>query len=141
MLDEKSLRRDCFNLEDSSPVVMADGQEWHLRRPVVRIRPKFERGRAIATKAAPYLEGGEELPALLDALTADADFVQAAINVGAYLLSFNYNLSDAQFEELFAFEDDEGDGRFDWMRRIVQVANGADAPKAPTSGGVAIPSA
>lgn len=138
-LDEIALRKSSFSEEDSARVEMADGQRWALRRPVLRIRPKFENGRAVATPMLPYLEGGSELQSYIDAVNADGDFVTAALNVGAYLLSFNYDLSDDQLAELFSFAEG-GDDQFDWIGRIVRVANGIDAPKGPTSGGDATPS-
>lgn len=137
MLDERSLRKPSCSEEDSTPVAMADGQTWMLRRPVLRLRPKFSGGRATASKLSPYLEGGSELESLLDAVTADGDFVQAAINVGAYLLSFNYDLTDGQLEELFSFTSSSGEDPLAWVREIVQVANGVAAPKGPTGGGSA----
>lgn len=139
MLNEASLRRPTFSLEDSVAVVMADGQEWFLRRPVLRLRPKFAGGRATSSTMQPFLEGGSELVSLLEAITADGDFVQAAINIGAYLLGFNYDLADEHLEELFSFPA-SCDGEIGWMRQIVQIANGVDVPKAPTSGGDAVSS-
>lgn len=136
---ESSARRPTFSEEGSARVVMADGQEWALRRPSLRLRPKFSGGRAVSAATSPYLEGGSELESLLAAVTADGDFVAAAMSVGAYLLSFNYDLTDADLEALFAFGGSDAEGTLGWARRIMQVANGIDAPKAPTSGGDAAP--
>jgi hypothetical protein len=137
MLDERSLRKPTCSVEDSTPIVMADGRPWLFRRPFLRMRAKFAGGKAAESRMVPYLEGGSELESLLDALTGEGDFLAAVMNIGAYLLSFNYDLSDEALGEIFSFAAISGDDPMEWARQIVRCANGADAPKAPTSGGAA----
>ena len=57
-----------------------------------------------------------------------------AASLGAYLLSQNYDLSDADLDQLFVFRIGDPSSR-DWAMAVLQIATGQSGPKV-SSGGV-----
>ena len=45
MIDEKSRRKESFDQRNSVPVVLADGQTWHLPKPWLELHPVFRDGK------------------------------------------------------------------------------------------------
>ena len=104
MLDEKSRRKETFDQRNSVPVVLADGQAWHLPKPWLDVHPVFRDGKAHSS--FPVLTYGPELDALVKSMGECEDnssLLVGAASLGAYLLSQNYHLSDADLDQLFVF--------------------------------------
>jgi hypothetical protein len=126
--DENALRKATFQ-EDSAPVVMADGQKWYLPRPYVEFCPRFEGGRLVTIGAETHL--GPEF----DLLTAAAEPSEAGsvtygalLDLGAFLLRWNYHLADEQLGQLLRYR--KGDAAtVERFEQILDVASG-HAPKA-----------
>jgi hypothetical protein len=135
VLDEKSRRKESFDQRNCVPVVLADGQAWHLPKPWLEVHPIFREGKAHSSY--PVLTYGPELDALVKAMGECDDnsaLLIGAASLGAYLLSQNYNLSDADLDQLFVFRIGDSSSR-DWAMAVLQVATGQSGPKV-SSGGV-----
>jgi hypothetical protein len=135
MLDEKSHRKPAFDEANSASVVLADGQTWYLPKPWLEVRPVFRGGKPIS--AYRVLTCGAELDALIEAL-ADADDLDAQViavaSLAAYALRWNYDLSDAELDQLLAFRCSDP-ASLQWMRDVFSVATGQSGPKASSAGG------
>ncbi len=104
MIDEPSKRKPNFDLRNSAPVVLADGQTWHVPKPWLEIRPVFRNGRAVA--AYPVYTCGSELDELTEAMSECDDRIAqitAAASLAAHLLCWHYELSDADLDQILAF--------------------------------------
>ncbi len=135
MLDEKSRRKESFDQPNSVPVVLADGQTWHLPKPWLDIHPVFRDGKA--QSSYPILTYGPELDAMVKAMGEcddDSALLICAASLGAYLLSQNYHLSDNELDQLFVFRIGDSLSR-DWAMAVMQIATGQSGPKV-SSGGV-----
>jgi hypothetical protein len=137
-LDEQALRRPEF--EDGAPVVLADGQEWRLPRPRVRLVPDdSDRGFKLRL-ALPADEGRfQTLMDTLDAATEGVDLMRAELAVARHLLLLNYDLTPAQVADLlqFSYRDDDPEGAA--IREAVMGVAYGNAPK-PSDGGTESPS-
>lgn len=129
LLAEAALRRPTFQA-DSVPVVMADGQPWYLPRPYVELCPRFENGRLATIGSETHL--GDDFDALVVAAApseATGGVTYGAIlDLGAFLLRWNYELSDEQLGRLLRYRrgDEVAEERFG---QIHDVATG-NGPKA-----------
>ena len=79
---------------------------------------------------------GPELDSLVKALGECDDnsaLLIGAASLGAYLLSENYHLSDADLDRLFVFR--VGDSlSWDWAITVINVATGRSGPKVSSGG-------
>ena len=129
MLDEKAVRKATFDELNSAPVVLADGQTWHLPKPFLRLRPKFSAGRAASygplTTTDPIWN--ELRQAVQD--SAETETLSAIANLGAYMLLRNYDLTDDQLGDLFAWDMSQN-----WTSEILSIANGRTGPKQSSGG-------
>ena len=135
MIDEKSKRRENFDERNSAPVVLADGQAWHVPKPWLEIRPVFREGRAVA--AYPVLTCGPELDELVEAMADCEDLpsqVMAIASAAAWLLKWHYDLKDSELDTLLAFRKAD-ESSLAWMRAVVDIAMGASGPKVWCAGG------
>ena len=134
MLDEKSRRKETFDQQNSVPVVLADGQAWHLPKPWLEVHPVFRDGKV--NSSYPVLTYGAELDALVKAMGECDDnsaLLIGAVSLGAYLLSQNYHLSDADLDQLLVFRIGDSLSR-DWAMAVMQVATGQSGPKVSSGG-------
>lgn len=132
-LDEQSLRRPDF--VEGSPVVLADQQTWHFRRPTVRhvpadtpigfdVRVRFDDDGTFSRLWREMREAEEGPRAIATMLAA-----------GRYLLLANYDLTADQVGDLiqFAFgEEDDPEG--ERIRDEVMAVVWGRGPK-PSAGG------
>jgi hypothetical protein len=135
MLDEKALRRPTFDERNSAPVILADGQTWFVPKPWLEIRPVFRGGRAVM--AYRVLTAGPELDALVEAMAECEDLdgqVMAAASLAAYLLCWQYDLTDAELDGLLAFRAADP-ASLNWLRDVCAVATGRSGPKVCSAGG------
>jgi hypothetical protein len=129
MIDEKSKRKPNFDERNSAPVVLADGQVWHVPKPWLEIRPVFRSGRAVT--AYPVLTSGSQLDELLDAIGGCEDLyaqIAAVATLGAHLLQWHYDLDDRELDQILAFRVAD-ERSLDWLKQIVAVATGRSGPK------------
>jgi hypothetical protein len=109
-LDEKALRRETF--VEGEPVVLADGQTWELRRPVVR----FARANNdVGVRRVLKLVGDdsfESLCAAYEACEPGLDLVRRELALGEAVLLANYDLTLDQVTQLlqFGYDDRDADG-------------------------------
>jgi hypothetical protein len=125
MLDEFEKRRYPFVAEPHSvPVKFADGQDWIVPKPFFQLRPRFKDG--VATHCDRGISYGRDIDALLE-LVARADDVDmklsAIAGLAAYQLKLNYNLDDAELDQLLQFRADDP-GTRGWATACLNVATG-----------------
>jgi hypothetical protein len=125
VLDEVALRKaDVFDEVNSIRIALADSQSWAFPKPWLQIHAAFRGGRAQA--AYPVLTYGPEIDELIaaigEATDAAAQLVGAA-SLGAYLLTRQYDLTDEQLDQLFAFRPGD-DSSYDWVKQVMDVATG-----------------
>ena len=129
-LDESSLRKPNFDERNSVPVVFADGQAWHVPKPWLEVRPVFKKGKAVTSY--PVLTHGAQLDELVETM-ADCEHldaqVVAAASLAAHLLTWHYNLADAQLDQLLAFRRGD-EASHQWLRDVFAIATGNSGPKA-----------
>jgi hypothetical protein len=130
MIDERAKRKPNFDERNAAPVVLADGQTWHVPKPWLEIRPVFRRGKAVA--AYPVLTCGPELDELVEAMSDCEDLhtqVAAVATLAAHLLLWHYDLADQDLDQILAFRAAD-DRSLDWLRQVVGIATGRSGPKA-----------
>jgi hypothetical protein len=135
MIDEKSRRKPNFDERNAAPVVFADGQTWYLPKPWLEIRPVFRDGRAAAAYPVPTC--GTELDALIEAVAGADDRlaqVAAVATLAAELMSWHYDLSDADLDQLLAFRL-ANEASMNWIREVFAIATGQSGPKVYSAGG------
>lgn len=143
---ERFRRRADFDPDDglSTPVRLADGNEWSLPRPWLELVPVFRGGKAV--DRARVLTCGDELDELVRAIAEGEPGVPqvlAVLTLGATLLLRNYDLDDAELARLFTFRPGEPESEA-MLRSIIDVATGRVAhlfgrgglldPKPPAAG-------
>lgn len=131
-IDEQSRRRPGWR--DGAKIELADGQEWTFPRPRVRYVPSdHERGFEVRSGFGPEYDA---TIVAYDEAVERGDWpgmVGGQMKIAAFLLRLNYDLTTAELQRLLQFE--YGPGIEDPIRRaIMDVASGADAPKASTAG-------
>lgn len=110
MLDEQALRRPDFI--EGEPVVLADGQAWQLRRPVVRFRPaENDTGFEVCLSLAGSDSYGTLYQAYED-IEAGPQLIRAQLAMGRALLLANYDLAPDQVASLlqFGYSEDDVEG-------------------------------
>lgn len=129
MIDERARRRSDFEGLNSAWITLSDGGCWAFPKPWLEVHATFHDGRAVATR--PVLTYGPELDELVDAVdgcTDNAALLVGAASLGAYLLRRNYDLSDHEFDQLFAIRVGEPSS-WDWARAVVGVATGTSGSR------------
>lgn len=137
MLNEYSLRRSDFGQgPPTTPVVLADGQEWHLPRPTFVFVP--DEGEAGARHVSSL---GPDYQALIDAHEAAIDtqdfrkVVGAQVRLFAFLVRASYDVTTEQLGELVRVSYEEGSEGHALLERLRELAYGrVEAPKASTAG-------
>jgi len=134
VLDEQAKRKPNFSVRNSASVVLADGQTWWVPKPWLEIRPVFRRGRAV--QSYPVLTHGPQLDELVTALADSEDRfsqIEAVASLAAHLLSWHYDLTNAELDQLLAFRVADEDSS-KWLREIFAVATGQSGPKVSSAG-------
>jgi hypothetical protein len=106
MRDEKALRRPEF--QPGHKVMLADGQEWEIPKPRLRLRPRFEGGRVVGFSDLPSF--GPEHDELVETLFGLGEpepdaWLTARWEILGRLLRANYDLTDGDLVELLAIDD------------------------------------
>lgn len=134
-MNEQEKRIDTFDAANSVAVVFADGQAWFVPKPWIVIRPQFKGG--VAVNAYRFLTYSENLDTLVEAISmadGDGDQVVGVATLAAYLLRYNYDLSDDELDQLLAFR--VGDpASLAWVGQVVETATGRNGPKVVRAGG------
>jgi hypothetical protein len=135
-MDEATRRRDTFDLEKSAPLVLADGQTWHARRPVLAVAPEFGADGSVT------LLNCYELPRL-DGQGVDLDFdglvktmltsrdnegLKAIFAVVRHMLLSNYDLTPEELSGLLRWH--ASDPAFSRFITAVMEAATAGPPEA-----------
>lgn len=137
-LDEKASRRPEF--VEGVPIILADGQPWHLRKPLVRFVPSdtSESGFTLCLTLAGD-DGFTALAAKRDAVFAEGDatigdIAGIELALGRALLRANYDLSATQVASLIQFSYDREADPDGWGIRdqVMDVVMGRSDPKART---------
>lgn len=139
VLDELALRRTDF--EEGYPVVLADGQAWHFRRPRIYFRPSEDSsGFAIGLADGPDPEM-LRLRRQLDDLGPGSlirEWARIELMLASHALRLNYDLTLAQTADLlhFAYEEmGESDPNAVRIREeVMAVLNGNAGPKLRAGG-------
>ena len=129
MIDERAKRKDNFDGRNSAPVVFGDGQTWFVPKPWLEVRPTFRKGKAVASYAVPTY--GPEIDALIDAIGECErldDQVTAGASLAAYLLGFQYELTDADLDQILVFRL-ALEEPMAWVREVIAIATGRSGPK------------
>jgi hypothetical protein len=129
MLDERAKRSLQFDERNSTWIDLADGGRWAFAKPWLEVHAAFRDGRAVASY--PVLTYGPELDELVNAIDEcrdNAALLIGAASLGAYLLRRNYDLSDEELDQLFAFR--VGDpSSWDWAKAVIGVATGTSGSR------------
>ncbi|MHB8359798.1 MAG: hypothetical protein ACYDCP_09935 [Thermoplasmataceae archaeon] len=136
MIDEPTRRKpDVFDQANSVPVVLADGQTWHLPKPWYVIRPTFDGG--VATAAYRFFSYSPKLDELVELIGATDDLDAVIVGVAtlaAHILLYQYDLADAELDQLLAYR--VGDpSSMDWTRAVMETATGRNGKKVGRAGG------
>jgi hypothetical protein len=123
-LIEASRRKADVDIENCTPITLADGQSWYFPRPWLEIRPIFRAGKATANTR--MLTCGNELDTLLEAIGTEEDGISQAmliLTLGAFLLMRNYDIKDEELGRLFILRPNDPDSdRI--LHEILDVATG-----------------
>jgi hypothetical protein len=141
-LDERAHRREDF--VPGAEVVLADGQPWQLRRPVIRFVP--DDGHESGFQVRLTLAGEcryDDLMKRRDAAFGEsgtanlADLAGVELAIGRLLLLSNYNLTPEQVAGLLQFGyDEESDPEGAAVRdAVVEVALGRGKKPSPDTAG------
>jgi hypothetical protein len=129
VIDEVARRRPGFDEANSVRIVLADSQAWAFPKPWLQIHAAFKDHKAVGT--APRITNGPELDALIDAIgeAQDADLILGATaSLGTFLLTANYDLSDTDLDQLFAFRPGDPSS-WGWGQEVMNVATGASGTR------------
>lgn len=121
---ETECRGEKWNEERGAWITLADGQDWLMCLPSVRLYPRYEDG--VATAVASRADLGPEYDAKLAlADTPDGTAVLAIMDAGVYLLRRYYNLTLEEAADLVAWSGHDDD---DLFRQMVAIVRGRAAP-------------
>ena len=133
-LNEPSRRRsDCWR--DGAKIVLADGQEWTIPKPRLRLRPRFESGKVVGVRDLPSYapEDDELVEALFGVGDVEADvWLTARFELLARLLRANYDLTDLELAELLAIDGDDPASGERWTE-ITRVLRGLGPKPLPAT--------
>jgi hypothetical protein len=125
-INEESLRSARFR--GGEPVIL-EGVTYYLPKPNIEYLPIFSGGQVTESRAATDLGPGFET-ALTDLDDDDSEkpFLNRMVQVGAALLTFNYNLDDDALGRLLIFRpNDEANQEF--FKAVIGTARGTYAEK------------
>jgi hypothetical protein len=117
------------------PVKLADGQEWLFPKPWIQIHASFADGNA--SSHYPVVTAGPELDELVEAMSQCEDAMaqlSGAATMGAYLLLRQYDLTDRELDQLFAFRLTDPSS-WDWAKGVIGVATGQSGMRSFPDGG------
>lgn len=135
VIDEKSHRTEDFDEQNSVWIKLADGQQYAFPKPWLEIHASFTGERA--TAHYPVITTGPELDELVDAIGQcedNAALLSGAATLGAHLLCRNYDLTDRELDQLFAFRMGEPSS-WDWAHEVIRVATGQSGTRSFRDGG------
>lgn len=125
-LIERYRRKPDMDPSRSTPIKLADGQEWYLPRPMIELRPHFKDGEAV--RLSRFLTCGEDLDRMIEGISQAEDGVTrllAVLRLGGDLLLRNYDLTQGELEQLFRYRIDDHTGQSEEMvTAIIDVATG-----------------
>jgi hypothetical protein len=124
VIDETKCRRDNWDEDQSTWVMLSNGQQWALKRPWLTIHPIFTNGEP--TGHWSFYGYGAELDRLLESIGKEEGIVPFVIRTMALLsklLRLQYDLDDEQLAEVCVYH--AGDPESDRMLRdTINVATG-----------------
>lgn len=132
LLDEASLRTTTYR--GDVPIVMADGQTWHLPRPLVEFSPEptpeggWSFGPRGVNFGAAYLDKLEAV----HAAEGGVEEANAVLILAVDLIRRNYALADADIRPLLAFRPDD-EANAEMWRLILEVAAGTGPKTSPAT--------
>jgi hypothetical protein len=135
MLNELAKRKPNFDETNSVRVVLADGQSWALPKPWLELRPGFKDGKSVA--AYPVFTYGPVIEALVAVISEADGFLEqisALATLGARLLQFHYELTDADLDQLLAYRRNDP-ASVGWSAAVMETATGRNGPKVGCAGG------
>jgi hypothetical protein len=127
MLDEKALRKATF--QEGIMVRMADGQDWMLPKPRIRLKPRIVDGK-VEIGGGPSFgpDFDDHLDILFGVSDADpAERLRIKFEVAVRLLAANYDLKPDDFAKLIILEP--GDPASDERWEQLSSALMGNAPK------------
>jgi hypothetical protein len=134
MIDEKSSRKPCFDEVNSVWVDFANDNRFAVPLPWLQVRPTFREGKPVdAYRVFTY---SEAIDGLIDAIgeAETADHVICGIaSLGAYLLGQQYDLTDAELDNILAYNSTEP-STMEWTRQLIAIARGRSGPKVVADG-------
>jgi hypothetical protein len=99
------------------PVILADGQEWHLRRPELELSPAMADGQVVGINAG--LDGVEDYERMVSILEGEtrvdvAELWRVRFEAAVVMLRPNYDLTDRELYGLLSVRPNliEGEGRY-----------------------------
>lgn len=125
MFNEHAIRKPTWR--EGTPVVLADGQAWHVPQPWLRLKPTVEHG---SVRLIGGLTFGPEHDAEFEKLFVEADAferLQLEATIVVRLLQSQYDLPDEAFAELIPFDSRDEANREMWaeLQRVIR----GDTPK------------
>jgi hypothetical protein len=96
------------------PVVLGDGQTWTFGLPRLRLAPRRDGAgfrTAVGRAGLPDYERWYNVLTGVERPPVD-EYWAVRMTAAATMLTLNYELSDAELDELLAFEDDGPDGPY-----------------------------
>jgi hypothetical protein len=134
MTDERSRRKTLFDETNSVAVVLADGQTWYVPKPWLELRPGFRDGKAVgAFTVLTYSREVDDLIARLADSQTFVDQMSTVATLAAWLLQFQYDLTDADLDQLLAYRRNDP-ASLAWARTVIEVATGRSGPKVLSAG-------
>jgi hypothetical protein len=133
-IDELAKRKPTIDLAHSAPIVLADGQTWHLPKPWLVLQPIFSEGKPISV--FPFLAYGDEIDDLIVTIGEASDNAEIIIGVAtlaSWMLAINYDLTDDDLNGLLWVRRDDL-ASWDWAKTVMDVATGRDRPKVSSDG-------
>ncbi len=125
MLDELAKRKPELVERDSVRVVFGDGQAWAIPKPWLEIRPIFKNRVARGSyRALAYGPPIDDLVEVIKDLGGDVYATAVAVaTAAAALLRRNYDLTDAELDQLLNYRPDDV-STFQWVGHVVEIAAG-----------------
>jgi hypothetical protein len=132
MRTEAELRRPDFT--GGTPVRLADGNEWSIPRPVIRISPRLDDAGKVAGLSARTTFGAEfdDLIRSIQEPPEGANRVTLLLTLAVDLLDKNYTLTPEEKAEVLTF--DMGDEAGEQMLFDVYDVAVGNGPKASNGG-------
>ncbi len=135
-IDEQSRRRGDFRAD--VPVVLADGQVWHLKKPSILVgRRKAEGATGYFTRSSFGPDYFEKIEAFYHASTEDdpEPYIAASFDLAIALLLQNYDLTEQEAEDLVLFDFNEPPDPVAAERRAVMLDTACGIQKKTSGAG------